>query len=185
MDSHAAVARVRQQLTDELVVASLGTPTALLNLAGDRPLNFYMWSAMGLASSVALGLAIAQPDRKVIVLDGDGSALMNLNGIVTVGWQAPSNLVWIILENGLFLETGGQPIAAGKTADLVAIARGCGIARAEAVNSLDSLGASLEAALATDELSLIVAKVGRQTTRNHAVLDPIRVKNRFMDALAS
>ena len=80
---------VRERLTDQLVVSSLGTPSYLVAAAGDRRLNFYLWAAMGMASSVGLGLAIARPDRRVVVLDGDGAALMNLGGLVTVGARRP------------------------------------------------------------------------------------------------
>src|ERR671928_1188 len=75
---------------DALVVASLGTPSYLLHAAGDRPRSFYLWAAMGMASSTGLGLAIARPDERVVVLDGDGAALMNLGAMVTVGRRRPA-----------------------------------------------------------------------------------------------
>ena len=81
------------QLTDEPVIASLGNPKYDLFAAGDRPQNFYMWNSMGLASSMGLGLAMARPDRKVIVLDGDGALLMNLNSLTTAAARMPTNLV--------------------------------------------------------------------------------------------
>ncbi|HYU20460.1 MAG TPA: thiamine pyrophosphate-dependent enzyme [Chloroflexota bacterium] len=184
MDSIEAVRLLRERLSDEPVVASLGTPAFLLYSAGDRPLNFYMWAAMGMASSVGLGLAIAQPSRRVVVLDGDGAALMNLGGMVTVGWRAPPNLVWMVLENGVFLETGGQPIATSERADLVAIARGAGLLNVASADNPADLGALLDHALAEPGPSLVVARVGPDASRDLPPLDPVRLKHRFMEELS-
>lgn len=184
MRSLEAVQILRERLPeDALVVSSLGTPSYLLNAAGDRPLNFYLWAAMGMASSAGLGLAIARPDRRVVVLDGDGAAVMNLGGMVTVAARAPENLLWVILENGVFLETGGQPIATHGPADLAAIARGCGIRRAARAEDPAALRTLLDAGLARPGPSLVVARVERDTTRTLPPVDPVRVKLRFMDAL--
>ena len=185
MDSIDAVRLLHERLRDELVVTSLGTPSFLMHLAGDRPLTFYMWAAMGMASSVGLGLAIARPERRVVVLDGDGAALMNLGGFVTVGWRAPKNLVWMVLENGVFLETGNQPIATAAGADLPAIARGAGLPTAAAADNPDDLATLLDRALAVPGPTLVVARVGADATRELPPLDPIRLKHRFMDALVS
>ncbi len=183
MDSIAAVRALRERLTDELVVTSLGTPSYLVNAAGDRPENFYLWAAMGMASSVGLGLAIARPERRVVVVDGDGAAMMNLGGMVTVAARAPKNLLWVILENRVFLETGGQPIAAGRSADLVQLARGAGIANAGLADTLDDLGALLARGLDEPGPTLVVASVGTESTKQFPIVDPIRLKHRFRDAL--
>ena len=183
MDSIEAVRALRQRLTDELVVTSLGTPSYLVNAAGDRPLNFYLWAAMGMASSVGLGLAIAQPERRVVVVDGDGAALMNLGSMVTVAARAPKNLLWVILENRVFLETGGQPIAAGRTADLVQLARGAGIAAADRADTLEDHGALLGRGLAEPGPTLVVARGGTDSSKSFPLVDPIRLKHRFRDAL--
>jgi thiamine pyrophosphate-dependent acetolactate synthase large subunit-like protein len=184
MESVRAVKILGEKLTDELVVTSLGNPTHLLHHANDRPLNMYLRGAMGMASSLALGLAIARPDRKVVVLDGDGAALMNLPGMVTVGWQAPPNLVWVILENKTFLETGGQPIATSDTADLVAMATGCGIPHAAAAASEPELDKLLDEALSTPGPTLIVAQVDKDSVRSDVPKEPVSIKNRFLAALA-
>jgi len=168
---------------DALVVSSLGTPSFLLHAAGDRPRNFYLWAAMGMASSTGLGLALAQPRRRVVVLDGDGAALMNLGSMVTVATRRPPNLLWMILENGAFLETGGQPIASHGPADLVTIARGCGIDLAARAADPAALAALLEAGLTRPGPSLVVARVEPDTVRDLPPVDPVRVKLRFMDAL--
>jgi len=180
-----AVQIVRERLGDALVVSSLGTPSYLVHAAGDRPLNFYMWAAMGMASSTGLGLAMAQPDRRVVVVDGDGAAVMNLGGMVTVATRSPENLLWVILENGAFLETGGQPIATHGLADLVAIAQGCGIEQAARAADPDALTRLVDQAMTRPGPTLIVARVERDSVKNLPPVDPIRVKLRFMDALGT
>jgi phosphonopyruvate decarboxylase len=186
MRSLEAVQILRERLTDDtLVVASLGTPSYLLHAAGDRHLNFYLWAAMGMASSTGLGLALAQPNRRVVVLDGDGAALMNLGGMVTVGMRQPPNLLWMILENGAFLETGGQPIATHSTADLVGLGQASGIRWAARATNPETLAAMLDAGLATAGPALVVARVERDSVRTLPPVDPIRVKLSFMDALGT
>ena len=91
-----------QQLTDEPIIASLGNPKYDLFTAQDRPQNFYMWNSMGMASSMGLGLAMARPQQKVIVLDGDGALLMNLNSLPTAAARAPRNLIHVIWDNRQF-----------------------------------------------------------------------------------
>lgn len=184
MRSLEAMHVLHERLGDALAVSSLGTPSYLLNAAGDRPLNFYLWAAMGMASSAGLGLALAQPNRTVVVVDGDGAAVMNLNGMVTVGVRRPANLIWVILENGAFLETGGQPIATHGPADLVAIAKGCGIERAARAETPETLARLLDDAFAQPGPTLVVARVERDSVRSLPPVDPVRVKLRFMDALA-
>jgi thiamine pyrophosphate-dependent acetolactate synthase large subunit-like protein len=179
-----AVQILRERLgPDDLVVTSLGTPSYLVHAAGDRPLNFYLWAAMGMASSAGLGLALARPDRRVVIVDGDGAAVMNLGGMVTVGARHPGNLLWVILENGAFLETGGQPIATHGPADLVGIARSCGIRQAARASNPAALAEILDLSLAQRGPALIVARVERDSVRDLPPVDPVRVKLRFMDAL--
>jgi thiamine pyrophosphate-dependent acetolactate synthase large subunit-like protein len=184
MNALAAVRLIHARLTDEPLVTSLGTPSYLAAAAGDRPLNFYLWASMGMASSVGLGLAIARPDRRVVVLDGDGAALMNLGGMATVGWRRPTNLLWIVLDNGVFQETGQQPIATADRADLAAIARGAGIADAEVVDSLEALVDRIDRALARPGPTLLVAKVEPADVPDRPPLDPVAIKLRFQGALS-
>jgi thiamine pyrophosphate-dependent acetolactate synthase large subunit-like protein len=181
-----AVQILRERLPDDaLVVSSLGTPSYLLHAAGDRHLNFYLWAAMGMASSTGLGLALAQPNRRVVVLDGDGAALMNLGGLVTVGLRQPPNLLWMILENGAFLETGGQPIATHGSADLVGLGQASGIRQSARAADPQTLAALLDEGLATSGPALVIARVERDSVRDLPPVDPIRVKLRFMDALGT
>ena len=117
------------------IIASLGQPAYDLFAAGDRAANFYTWGSMGLASSMGLGLALARPDLPVFVLDGDGSLLMNLGSLATIGWTKPSKLVVIVWDNGLYATTGGQAAATAHDADLEAAARALGIGQALTVPS--------------------------------------------------
>ena len=185
MQSLEAVQILRQRLGDALVVSSLGTPSYLLHAAGDRPLNFYLWAAMGMASSAGLGLAMAQPDRRIVVLDGDGAAMMNLGSMVTVATRRPRNLLWVILENGVFLETGGQPIASHGPVDLVGIARAAGIRQAARASNPVAFAELLEYSMMQPGPALLVARVERDSVRDLPPVDPVRVKLRFMDALGT
>src|SRR6266545_1336687 len=114
---------VVERARDAAIVASLGHPAYDLFTAGDRPRNFYTWGSMGLASSIGLGLALARPDVRVFVLDGDGSLLMNLGSLATIGLLRPSNLIVIVMDNEEYATTGGQATPTAKGADLDAAAR--------------------------------------------------------------
>src|ERR1700691_2436972 len=113
---------------DEAVIGGIGNTNFDLWSAGRRPQNFYMLGSMGLAIPIALGVALAQPRRHVIALEGDGSLLMQLGCLTTVAALKPNNLTMVIMDNGLYQITGGQPTGAAGTADYVALARAAGIA---------------------------------------------------------
>ena len=117
-----AIQTLADHLSDEAVVTGLGFAAMDLQTHADRALNFYIWGAMGSAVSVALGLALARPDVRVVSVDGDGSTLMNLGALSTVGRYAPSNLAVIVLDNGQFQITGGQ-VTAAQTTNLAAVGR--------------------------------------------------------------
>ncbi|HVV63395.1 MAG TPA: thiamine pyrophosphate-dependent enzyme [Pseudolabrys sp.] len=113
---------------DLLVVPGLGSTTWDLAAAGDDDRNFYMWGAMGGAAMIGLGLALAQPKRRVAVITGDGEMLMGLGSLATIGIKRPPNLAVIVFDNGVYGETGMQPSHTQSGANLTAVARGCGIA---------------------------------------------------------
>ena len=119
---------VAQLKHEEAVIGGIGNTNFDLWASGRRPQNFYMLGSMGLAIPIALGVAIAQPNRHAIALEGDGSLLMQLGCLATVAAQAPKNLTMIVWDNGVYQITGSQPTATSATADLVAIARGSGLA---------------------------------------------------------
>src|SRR4249920_1367833 len=110
---------------DEAVIGGIGNANFDLYGAGKRPENFYMLGSMGLAGPIALGVALAQPKRRVLALEGDGSLLMQLGCLSTIATLAPKNLTMIVMDNGIYQITGAQPTPAAASADLVAIAVGC------------------------------------------------------------
>ena len=164
------------------IVASLGHPAYDLYAAGDRAANFYTWGSMGLASSIGLGLAMARPDLRVFVLDGDGSLLMNLGSLATIGWVNPSNLVVIVWDNEEYATTGGQDTATAHGADLEAAARAMGVA-AETVRTIDSFDAAIEQARTETGPTVIVAKVSESAPPAKPPLDCVFIKQRFMAAI--
>src|SRR5580765_7862040 len=144
---------------DAAIIASLGHPAYDLFAAGDRPANFYTWGSMGLASSIGLGLALARPELRVFVVDGDGSLLMNLGSLATIGWTRPPNLVVIVWDNEEYGTTGGQQTATAHGADLDAAARALGASATATVRSAEALDAAVARAIAEPGPWVIVAKV--------------------------
>src|SRR5690349_5377319 len=117
---------VAKLVGEEAVVAGIGNTNFDLWAAGHRAQNFYMLGSMGLAFPIALGVALAQPNRRVIALEGDGSLLMQLGCLTTIATLAPKNLTLVVMDNGIYQITGSQPTPA-QHADLVAVAAGCGL----------------------------------------------------------
>ena len=138
---------VGQLKCDEAVVGGIGNANFDLWASGQRPQNFYMLGSMGLAIPIAFGVAIAQPQRHVIALEGDGSLLMQLGCLATVAMRAPKNLTMVVWDNGIYQITGGQPTASASAADLVAIARGSGIANSAWAADEDDFDRLVAAAL--------------------------------------
>jgi thiamine pyrophosphate-dependent acetolactate synthase large subunit-like protein len=133
LERRAATARLLKDRGDALVVTGLGSTTYDAFAAGDSPLTFYLWGAMGGAAMVGLGLALAQPRRRVVVVTGDGEMLMGLGSLATIGVQRPANLAVVVIDNGLYAETGMQRTHTASGVDLAGVARSCGFAHAEIV----------------------------------------------------
>jgi sulfopyruvate decarboxylase subunit beta len=148
---------IYSELEKSLVVTIMGAVAAELQSLGHRPNFFYLQHAMGLASSTGLGLALCMPDQKVIVLDGDGSLLMNLGSLSTMARYRPRNLVHIVFDNESLLSVGGFPTATGTGTDLEGVARAAGIPKVATVRSLDSFKTVVLGQ--GDGLTTIVAKV--------------------------
>jgi thiamine pyrophosphate-dependent acetolactate synthase large subunit-like protein len=163
------------------IVASLGHPAYDLFAAGDRPQHFYTWGSMGLASSIGLGLALARPDLRVTVLDGDGSLLMNLGSLATIGLLRPNNLIVIVMDNEEYATTGGQPTPTAHGADLAGAARAMGIATATTVRTEGELRGALD----TPGPIFIAAKVKESAPTAKPPLDCVFIKQRFMSAIRS
>ncbi len=154
------IAMMYPELEDKLVVTIMGACAQELYNLGHRENFFYLQHAMGLASSIGLGLATHLPNERVVVLDGDGSVLMNLGTLATLARYRPRNMVLVIFDNGSLLSTGGfdSHTTSGVT-DLAGIARAAGIEQVTAVDSVVAFGESVIDAFARDDLSVIVAKV--------------------------
>src|SRR5438270_2092685 len=142
-----ALAAIYADLAECAVVTIMGAVAAELYSLGHRSNFFYLEHAMGLASSVGLGIALAQPDRRVVVIDGDGSVLMNLGGLTTMARYAPSNLTHIVFDNESLLSVGGFPTATSTGSDLTGIARAAGVAGARTVEDVDSFAEAARAAV--------------------------------------
>jgi thiamine pyrophosphate-dependent acetolactate synthase large subunit-like protein len=171
---------------DEAVIGGIGNTNFDLWASGQRPQNFYMLGSMGLTIPIALGVAIAQPKRHVIALEGDGSLLMQLGCLGTVAARAPKNLTIVVWDNGIYQITGGQPTASAATVDLVAAARACGLndsAWAADEHEFDRL---LEKALSSafgGGPSLIAARIDDKPGVGHTERDPVKIRANFMAGL--
>jgi len=173
------IAMLYPELDDKLVVTIMGACAQELYDLGHKENFFYLQHAMGLASSIGLGLAMHLPNERVVVLDGDGSVLMNLGTLATIARYRPRNLVHIIFDNGSLLSTGGfDSHTTSGTTDLAAIARGAGLRRVAAVDSVMDFGEAVIDAFASDELSVIVAKVAA-IGPNHYGMDLHLPENAF------
>jgi len=170
---------------DAPIVASLGHPAYDLFAAGDRPRNFYTWGSMGLASSIGLGLALARPDIRVFVLDGDGSLLMNLGSLATIGLLRPANLVLVVMDNEEYATTGGQKTPTAHGADLDAAARAMGVPRTATVRTAAELGDVTRPDRGGEGPAVIIAKVSESAPTGKPPLDGVFIKQRFMSALGN
>lgn len=170
---------------DAPIVASLGHPAYDLFAAGDRPSNFYTWGSMGIASSIGLGLALGRPDLRVFVADGDGSLLMNLGSLATIGWTAPPNLVLIVWDNEEYATTGGQPTATARGADLAAAARAMRIDASVTVHDAHQLRAAIGRSQSEPGPWMINAKVAESAPQAKPPLDCVFIKQRFMSAIGN
>ncbi len=142
-----------------VVVTIMGAVAAELQTIGHRPNFFYLQHAMGLASSMGLGIALSRPELRVVVFDGDGSLLMNLGGLTTLARYRPRNLLHVVFDNESLLSVGGFPTATATGSDLAAIAAAAGVPRTTTVRTLDAFRAAFADALGANELTTIVAKV--------------------------
>jgi thiamine pyrophosphate-dependent acetolactate synthase large subunit-like protein len=168
---------------EEAVIGGIGNTNFDLWAAGHRPQNFYMLGSMGLAFPIALGVALAQPDRRVFALEGDGSLLMQLGALSTIAALKPKNLIMIVMDNGIYQITGAQPTPAAQVADIVAIAAGSGLANSAWAADEEDFERLVEQAMSASEPSLIAVRIddkpGVGTTRR----DPVQIRERFMHGL--
>lgn len=173
-----ALGAIYPRLGGAAVVTIMGAVAAELQSLGHRDNFFYLQHAMGLASSLGLGIALAQPTRQVVVLDGDGSLLMNLGGLTTLARYRPPNLLHLVFDNESLLSVGGFPTATSTGSDLAAIAAAAGVPRTATVPSVEALVRSVDDALASRTLTTIVAKVAA-VGPSRFVTDLGLLENRF------
>jgi thiamine pyrophosphate-dependent acetolactate synthase large subunit-like protein len=169
-----------------LVVTALGNASYLWASLHHAPENFYFEDAMGLTLPLALGLAVAQPKRRVIAVEGDGALLMHLGTLVTIGAINPRNLTILLIQNGVHGASGGQALT-NAALDLAALARGSGISRAENLSQPDSLGERLGSKTRRDgvEFLVLATEPDLEVVRPPVSLDPAGPKQRFMAAIGA
>lgn len=184
LDRRLMISRALQHRRDALVVTGLGNPTYDVAAAGDRPLNFYLWGAMGGAAMVGLGLARAQPSRRVLVYTGDGEMLMGLGALATIGVDRPKNLAILVADNEHYGETGMQRAHTGRGVDLAGVARASGFQEVHTMRTEADLERLPSTIFEADGPVFVVVKIS--TTRNEIALpsrDGPYLRSRFREAL--
>jgi thiamine pyrophosphate-dependent acetolactate synthase large subunit-like protein len=166
------------------IIGGVGNSTFDL-MPFDRASNFLMWNSMGMASSIALGVALARPDLRVVVLDGDGSILMNLGSLATERATGVTNLVHVIWDNGGWEITGGQPAGSPFGVDLEAVARGCGFLRTATVDTLEAFRDVFAQAMTDTQAWVIVGKIASGDSPYRPSKNCIWLRDRFISALGA
>lgn len=184
LDRREVVARLLEDRKDLMVVTGLGSSTYDAMAVGDNDLNFYLWGAMGSAAMIGFGLAMAQPERPVLVITGDGEVLMGLGSLATIGIIKPANLSIVVLDNEHYGETGMQPSHTGSGIKLDEVASTCGFewtAEVRDMEAVDSLRARIHE---TSQACFATVKINsNEAPRVIAPRDGVYVKNRFRASL--
>ena len=183
LDRRAAMRILLEKRGELLLVTGLGSTTWDAASVGDDERNFYLWGAMGAAAMVGLGLAIARPERRVLVVTGDGEMLMGLGSLATIGVQHPPNLAIAVFDNGRYGETGMQASHTAEAVELLGVARACGFK--ETFDITDELGLRAFAARIHDAATTLCARVAIRADEPPRVLPPrdgVFLKTRFRRA---
>lgn len=171
--------RLAPVIRDQLVVCNIGLPSQELHMIDDQPSNFYMLGTMGLASSIGLGLALAQ-NKKVISIDGDGSVLTNFGTLPTIANNVSDNYILLIIDNGSYGSTGDQPTYAGAKTSLTEVARACGcenVVECQAEEAVDAVQKAIDG----DQMTIIVCKCESGNIKVPVItMDPVVIRDRFM-----
>jgi thiamine pyrophosphate-dependent acetolactate synthase large subunit-like protein len=187
MERRAAIKRLlAKRPRDMFVVPGLGSTTWDLASLGENDRDFYLWGAMGGAAMIGLGLALAQPDKRIAVITGDGEMLMGLGSLATIGVKCPANLAVIVFDNGVYGETGMQPSHTQRGVDLVATARACGFA--DCVDARDEPELDALSARLADFDAMLFARVRIASDEPPRVLperDGVALKRRFRRAIGA
>jgi thiamine pyrophosphate-dependent acetolactate synthase large subunit-like protein len=168
---------------EEAVVGGIGNTNFDLWAAGHRPQNFYMLGSMGLAFPIALGVALAQPNRKIFALEGDGSLLMQLGSLSTIATLAPKNLTMVVVDNGIYQITGAQPTPAAALADLVAIAIASGLVNSSWAADEEDFERLIAQSLTADGPTLIGVRIDDKPGTGITRRDPVQIRERFMHGM--
>lgn len=183
LDRREVVKAILDRRGDALVVTGLGS-TCYDAGVHDHLNTFYLWGAMGAAAMVGLGLALAQPARRVVVITGDGEMLMGLGSIATIGAQKPANLSIVVIDNELYSETGMQPTHTARGVSLAGIAKAADFALAETVYTDDALDRAIQALYETAGPVFLDVKVGnKRYPMSIRMRDGAHIKNRFRENL--
>lgn len=184
LDRRQAVQRLLADRGEMLVVSGLGSPTYDVAAAGEDDRNFYLWGAMGSAAPIGLGLALAQPGKRVVVVTGDGELLMGLGSLASIAAQRPANLAIVVLDNERFGETGMQKSHTAHGTDLAAIAQGCGFPIAATITDESDLDRIVREIRSGQGPMLVVIKItAGEAPRVLPSRDGVDVKNRFRRSL--
>ena len=171
-------------LSNHLTIMNIGLPSQEMHLLDDQPTNFYMLGTMGLASSIGLGVALAQKE-KVIAIDGDGSILTNMGTLPTIANNVADNFVLVIIDNGSYGSTGDQPTYAGKKTELAACATAAGCENV-VICQADEAAQTLQTALDSDKMTIIVVKCESGNIKVPVItMDPVVIRDRFMKTVAA
>ena len=182
LDRRAVVAALLADRGDLLVVAGLGAPNWDATAAGDNPLTFPLWGAMGSAAMVGLGLALAQPRRRVLVMTGDGEMLMGMGSLATIAAAGATNLAVAVLDNARFGETGSQHSHTGLTTDLAAVASACGWPSVAVASDIEEVEV-LRGRLRQEMLFAVIRISPAELPRHLPPRDGGFLKDRFRGAL--
>jgi phosphonopyruvate decarboxylase len=184
VDRRAFVSGLLKEIPDAFVITGLGSSTYDVFAAGDRNRNFYLWGAMGGASAIGLGLAIAQPDKQVVVITGDGEQLMGIGSLSSIGAQQPNNLTIVVLDNGHFGETGMQRSHTSLGTNLAAVAQACGIRNAFEARDMQAIDTIAQAVVAREGVTFaqVIVKAD-DLPRALPSRDGVYIKNRIRQEL--
>jgi thiamine pyrophosphate-dependent acetolactate synthase large subunit-like protein len=175
---------VKRLKRDEAVIGGIGNSNFDLWNAGPRAQNFYMLGSMGLAVPIALGVALAQPERRVFALEGDGSLLMQLGVLATIANLKPGNLTVVVWDNAMYQITGSQPTASAGLADFAAIARGAGLEKSAWAGDEQEFEKLIDLALAEAGPWFIAARIDGASPKGQTPREPVIIKDRFTRAMA-
>jgi len=168
---------------EEAVIGGIGNTNFDLWAAGHRPQNFYMLGSMGLAFPIALGVALAQPQRRVFALEGDGSLLMQMGCLSTIATLQPKNLTMVVMDNGVYQITGAQPTPAAAVSDIVAIAIGCGLTNSAWAADEEDFERLIDRSLSATGPTLIGVRIDDKPGVGATRRDPVQIRERFMHGM--